>query len=196
MPENLSAVVILAANTIAAISVFSQGWDLYPLFLLYWLENVIVGVCFIPRVFKGANVPLALFIVLIVEWFYAIVLCLHLFLLRVIFGPQGKGALGSWAALVANFPRLETAFLALVIAHGVTLWQDLSSGSQVEWRRQVPEPFIRIITLHAGLIMGGAIVDFMGQSGWALTILVAAKIAGEFALRRLSQAAAHAEEDL
>ena len=41
--ERLTAVVLIVANAVPLSGVLLFGWKVFPLILLYWLENVIVG---------------------------------------------------------------------------------------------------------------------------------------------------------
>src|ERR1051326_6744828 len=42
-PVSLSTVALVFANAVPLIGVLFLGWQVFPLILLYWLENVIVG---------------------------------------------------------------------------------------------------------------------------------------------------------
>src|SRR5690242_1804010 len=44
-----SAAVLVAANLVAVHGIFALGWDVFPLILLYWIENVVVGVLNVAR---------------------------------------------------------------------------------------------------------------------------------------------------
>src|SRR5262245_55928254 len=46
---SLSAAVLVAANLVALYGILRHGWDVFPLILLYWIENVILGVLNVAR---------------------------------------------------------------------------------------------------------------------------------------------------
>ena len=43
MPLSASAVALVLANAVPLAGVVALGWQVFPLVLLYWLENVVVG---------------------------------------------------------------------------------------------------------------------------------------------------------
>lgn len=43
MPFSASAFALMLANAVPLIGVVALGWQVFPLVLLYWLENVVVG---------------------------------------------------------------------------------------------------------------------------------------------------------
>jgi Family of unknown function (DUF6498) len=50
VPSSLSVALLIAVNLIPLFGVMFLGWDLFPIMILYWLENGIIGLFNLPKI--------------------------------------------------------------------------------------------------------------------------------------------------
>ncbi len=188
-----SAWVLVLANLLPLYGVFVLGWQVLPLLLLFWIENVIIGLlnaarilCVDPR--DGASWIGKLFMVPFFVFHYGTFTAVHGVLIVAFFGgdslasSQGA-ALGSLfeAAMrkTAEF-QLGWQVLAIGLSHAFSfLWNYIGRG---EFRRAsmgqlMHAPYGRVMVLHVVILLGGLAVQALNSPMWALLLLVVLKIA-------------------
>lgn len=184
-----STLALVAANLVPLYGVVAFGWETFPLMLLFWLENVIIGVlnaarmlCVDPRDLAAWAAKL-----LMVPFFclhYGMFTAVHGVFVFGLFGGEGFGEVrGLWvlepAARAVQAHGLEIAVLALAASHLFSfLWNYLGRG---EFRRAsvgtlMAQPYGRVVVLHVAILGGGAAAAALGSPLWALLVLLALKI--------------------
>lgn len=184
-----SLLVLLVANALPIVGVLVLGWTVFPLVLLYWLENVIVGG------FNVAKLVLAqprapaywagkLFLVPFFVVHFGGFTFVHGVLVLALFGPKGTQAfdlLGTVpTAIRAN--HLGWAVVTLVLSHGFSFyWNYVRNG---EYRRAslnalMGQPYGRVLVLHFTVLFGGWIIMATGAPLLALVLLVLIKTAAD-----------------
>jgi hypothetical protein len=184
-----SAIVLLVANVLPLIGVLTHTWTVFAVLLLYWFENVTVGVfnalrlsCAQPQsglvwAGKGFLVPFFLF-------HYGMFTYVHGVFVFSLFGPKVHGhALDLSVAAVYDALRgagLLVAAVALVASHGFSFFHNFLAGG--EYRRVglpqlMLQPYARVMLLHVTILIGGFLVSALGSPVVAVVLLVALKTA-------------------
>ncbi len=153
----VSAIALIAANSIPLFGVIFLGWRVFPILLIYWIENVVVGV------------------------HYGIFTTVHGAFIFAMFGEGAARHLTPSVATVSAAVRangIGLAVLALVASHAVSfVWNCLIGGEfrNVSLGRLMVQPYERVVVLHIVIIAGGAAAAARGSPLAALVVLVGIK---------------------
>jgi len=185
----LSAGALLAANLVPLYGVLALGWEVFPLVLLFWLENVVIGVLNVARMLCVDPRDAAAWAakVIMVPFFcfhYGMFTAVHGVFVLSLFGGEGVGKVRGLQLLepagrAIHAYGLELAVGALAASHLFSfLWNYLGGG---EYRRaSVPalmaQPYGRVVVLHLGILGGGFAATALGSPVWALLLLLGLKI--------------------
>jgi hypothetical protein len=184
----VSVWVLLAANLVPLAGVLLWGWDAFALILLFWMENVVVGVFFILRMLLAdprdpALWAAKLFMVPFFCFHYGMFTAIHGLFVFALFGEkryeardlqvlepaaQAAGDLGLWLPLAVLVGSHLFSFLYNYLWRG--------EFQRVELRKLMTAPYQRVVVLHLGIILGGMAVAALGSPVWALVVLLAMKI--------------------
>jgi hypothetical protein len=188
-PEKpVSAWVLLAANLVPLAGVLFWNWNVFALIVLFWMENVIVGVFFVLRMLLADPRDPALWAgkLLMIPFF-----CFHYGLFTVVHGTFVFSIFGGNGYPVRNLELLEPAMRAandyalwlpvgvLVASHLFSfLWNYLYRGEfrRAQLARLMATPYGRVVVLHVGIILGGIATMALGSPLWALLVLLGMKI--------------------
>ena len=184
-----SLIALLVANALPIFGVLFLGWTVFPLVLLYWLENVVVGGYNVaklllakPRepVYWAGKVFLVPFFLVHFGGFTYI----HGVLVVALLGPTGTQPFDllptALAAIRAN--RLGWAVLSLVLSHGLSFyWNYIRNGEyeRASLQALMTQPYGRVFVLHFTVLFGGWIVMLLGSPLLALVLLVVLKTAAD-----------------
>ncbi len=183
--------VLFAANLVPLYGVLALGWEVFPVVVLFWLENVVIGVLNVLRLVvadpgnHGAW-PQKLFLIPFFCIHYGLFTAVHGLFVFTLFGGESYRALidGLWTvdaarAVVADF-AMWPALAALIASHLFSfLFNYLGNG---EYRDAKPVmlmfvPYGRVVVLHVTIIVGGILTQVLQSPLWALLLLIAFKIA-------------------
>ena len=184
-----SLFALLVANAFPIVGVLFLGWTVFPLVLLYWLENVVVGGFNIakmllaqprePVYWLGKAFLIPFFIVHFGGFTY-----IHGVLVVAFFGPKGPDPFNLiptvLSAIRAN--QLGWGVASLVASHGFSFyWNYLKNGEyqRASLNALMGQPYSRVIVLHLTVLFGGWIVMLLGSPLPALVLLVAIKTAAD-----------------
>jgi hypothetical protein len=198
--EKLTSYVLIAANIIPLIGVLFYDWDVVNIMLLYWLENIIIGVINILRIAFLSNdasfktgFKERVFNILFFTFHYGMFCAAHgtlLFELLDINVP-GVDSLFSPIDFIVNgvavfsfifaLIGIKTVFalFAFVLSHGFSLLSHFFMGSEKEQlspRKIMGMPYKRIFALHIGLLIGVVLLEEFGSPVFLMAALVLAKI--------------------
>lgn len=188
-PVLISLSALIAVNLIPLAGALFLGWKVQDILLLFWAENVIIGLFNVARMgvrlLRGDLEALFLIPFFIVH--YGLFCAAHGFFLLMMFGAPGEMPPDGPAAMIARImagmleqPGLFWALAGVVISHGVSfLGNFLLAG---EFRRTTTKdlmgaPYSRIMILHVTILGGAFVVAGLGQPVYALALLVLIKIA-------------------
>lgn len=185
-----SSLVLVTANLLPLYGVLVLGWPVFPIVLLFWLENVVVGLLNALRMLLADPTDLVLwtsklFMVPFFCFHFGFFTAIHGVFVVGLFGGKAYRHLdhGMWpiegaTRAVADFD-LGWALAGLAASHVFSfVWNYLVKG---EFRRAsltelMQRPYKRILILHLTIILGGGLAQVLGSPVWALLLLIALKI--------------------
>jgi len=184
-----SLLVLGLANALPIAGVLLLGWKVFPLVLLYWLENVVVGgfnvgKLLLARPQEPAYSVGKLFLIPFFIFHFGMFTLVHGVFVFALFGAKSLPRFDSLAELPAAIRayHLGWGVLALVVSHGLSFyWNYFENG---EYRRAslpilMMQPYARLVVLHLAVLFGGWIVLTLGSPLLALLVLVALKTAAD-----------------
>jgi hypothetical protein len=183
----VSAWVLVAANLLPLYGVLFWSWEAFPLLVLFWVENVILGLLNAARMLaidpgdaaswagKLAMVPL--FCAL-----YGFFTAVHGVFVFSMFGKYPVAGLDVLAPALraAQDWNLALPIGALAASHLFSFfWNYLYRGEfrRASLHKQMTRPYARVMILHVTLIFGGFGAMLLGSPLWALLVLLGVKIA-------------------
>lgn len=177
-----SAVALVVANLVPVYGVLALGWNVAPIMVFYWTENLVVGFFNVQKmrraqgplnatgmtlngqpVTEGSRRALILFFIL----HYGLFTLVHGVFVLVLFGTGMR--LGR---------ELGLALLVLAASHGYSYRRNfIGSGEylRASFARLFWQPYARIIVMHVTILAGGALAGAMGSPLGALLVLVGLK---------------------
>lgn len=195
-----SAIALILANLVPLGGVLFAGWQVLPVLLLFWLENVVIGGYTLARMLLArgidetsqapASLAGKLFICAFFVVHYGAFTGGHGLFLTLMFGPDNAGGMGDFnpfnpVALIAFVTRvvvqhgLFLALLALVISHGVSFvvyYLTPRAYEEAVASRLMVQPYGRVVVLHIVILVGGFAAKSSGEPVMALVLLVVLKI--------------------
>ena len=192
--KKLSLLALLLANVLPIIGVIYLSWSLTVIMMLFWLENLVIGVYAIIKIFisRGSQ-PLSgiLFTALFFTVHYGLFWSIHgVFLaslldievvdsVSILPAPLMMGA-DVVQTVWPDYPQeLTFGLFALIISHGFSLFDNFIRKGEYKLRKSgsMPvEPYRRVFLLHITLILGAIIIDYFGHHLVLLVLLVLAKV--------------------
>ena len=183
---------MIAANLVPVYGVLFLEWKVFPIILLFWLENVVIGGFNVFRMLAaqpespetGSKTWLA-------KSFLVPFFCLHyglfalghgLFVMVVFGGAFAQNSpffkLGSVPRLVREF-HLEWALLGLALSHAVSFFADYLGKKeyrQADLSALMRQPYGRVVVLHLTIMGTGYLLTLIDSPLPGLLLLVGLKI--------------------
>lgn len=194
-PDATQALLLLA-NLLPVAGVFWFGWDVGSIVVLYWVENLIVGVWSILKMLVAGGRKALLRIMFFCVHYGGFCAIHGLFVLKLTQftdvdalaatssdWPGPLAVIGTFIQLVEQIlaaapEQLLWAGLALFISHGASfllLFIGQQEYREVSARELMIAPYKRIALLHIAVIAGGFLVKALGSPLGLLLALVALK---------------------
>ena len=187
MTGRLSIAALVAANLVPLFGVLLWDWDVFFLLLLFWSENVVIGIFGIARliVARVSDSGMGgLFLPLFFLVHYGGFMFGHFMVLFSLYsgnfenGGATVGPADYYGILAENLRWV--AVLALFISHGWSFVENYMGKREHE--RLTPGqamalPYRRMFITHIALIAGGFFLVERGQPLGGLVLLIAMKIA-------------------
>jgi hypothetical protein len=178
-----SVIALILANLVPIAGVLVLDWHVFDVVILYWAENVVIGVVNVLRmiVSKGASAryfDIPFFIV-----HYGMFCFGHYTGIVAIFGggPE-KGLLQSPFLSIplseAWQSPLWIGVAGIAISHLLSFRTNFIGGGEylrTNTSQLMRRPYGRIVVLHIGIIAGGFLVSLLGDPVWALIVLIVIK---------------------
>lgn len=185
-----STLALITANLMPLIGVLALNWDVTPIMIFYWAENLVVGFYNVLKMRRAegsiASSGMTLndrpvretdrkAVILFFIMHYGMFTLVHGLFVMVMFGARFRGALS----------ELGLALLFLAASHGVSYRRNFigrgeyqrASFTQLFW-----QPYPRVIIMHVTILLGGAWAQAKGSPVYALLVLVILKTAIDLAL--------------
>lgn len=186
-----SSLVLIAANLVPLYGVLALDWPVFPIMVLFWLENIVIGLLNVLRMLLADPTNRALWHAKLgqVPFFglhYGLFAAIHGLLVFRFFGsPVYEGLIHElWTGaavlrVIADYD-LGLSLAVLATSHAFSfLWNYVGRGEfrQATLKGLVRQPYSRVVVLHVTLLVGGGVVLLLGSPLWALVVLIALKIA-------------------
>ena len=192
--SRISVWTLLASNLVPLYGVLVHGWAVFPIMLLFWLENVVIGVLNAVRMLVAQPVTepgappsqgAKLFMVPFFCMHYGIFTLVHgIFVFALFAGPSFDGVdtpteMGDALTGAIEGWHLGLALLGLVASHLVSFFTNyIGRGEYKRYSlgRLLFQPYGRVVILHLTILGGGFLAMALGSPTWALAVLVVLKI--------------------
>lgn len=179
-----SSVALIIANLVPLAGVLLLGWHVFDILMLYWVENVVIGVINVMRMAacrgreKGFLLP-----------FFAVhygLFCFgHLAAVTGLFS-ESFGTTNAWQYFFGGTldevwrSSLWLAIGAIAASHLFSFFSNFIAGGEylrTSARELMQRPYGRIVVLHVAIIIGAALIQWLRSPVMMLVVLIAAKIA-------------------
>ncbi len=183
-----SVAALVLANLVPLVGVVGWGWEVFPLVLLFWCENVIVGAFNVLKMLLAEpRQPLAWVTKLFLIPFF----CVHYGMFTLVHGLFVAGFFGGAFRVGAAFPdadffwqaitqhHLTWAAAGLALSHGVSFIVNyLGRGEYRQARVQqlMAQPYGRVVVLHLTILGGAFLMAALRSPTAGLVLLVVLKI--------------------
>jgi len=181
-----SVLVLVGANLVPLLGVLGSHWTVFSILLLYWCENVTVGVFNILRMLVASPRDIATDVakLLFIPFFafhYGLFTMVHGMFVLLLFGPGGNVS-PSRAAFVAAVrgAGVGLGVLAIVLSHGFSFLHNYILGGEfrnASLQQLMMQPYARVMVLHATILLGGFAAKGLGAPLPALILLIGLKTA-------------------
>ena len=194
MTGRTSLVVLILANLLPLAGVLLWEWDVFLLLLLFWCENVIIGLFGIARLVVAASndtIREGLFLPLFFLVHYGGFMFGHFMVLFAMYS-SGVEELGR-PAEPEDYYRIVldnlnwVAVAALFVSHGWSFIENYMGRSEHERLSPMQAmglPYKRMVITHVALLVGGFFLIEQGQPLVGLIILILMKIAMDVTFHR------------
>lgn len=183
--SHVSVWTLIGSNLIPLYGVLVHGWEVFPIMLLFWSENVVIGVMNVARmvVAQGEGTPGAgkAFMIPFFCVHYGIFTLVHGVFVFALFGGAFEGHDNPFGTALHTLDgmNLWLPFLALVASHVVSFFTNFIGHGEYKTRSLgalMAAPYARVVILHITILGGGFLAMSLGSPAWALAILVVLKI--------------------
>jgi hypothetical protein len=202
MRARLVFISLIVSNLLPLYGVLWGGWDVFTVMLLYWAENVVVGLYTVAKMVTiygwgdgyqhglSALIPIPFFVLHYGGFCFGHGIVLSL-LLRPDISHGSSGMLNNAFALTCQQLVLHPAssftftLLGIFISHGQNfLYQFLQQGEYraPSARAALGNPYNRVILLHVTLIFGAFLIIATGTRAAMIAVLVLLKLGIELLL--------------
>jgi len=183
-----TVLLLVFANLVPLYGLFFLHWQIFPILLLFWIENVIVGIFNILKMLLASPSNAGSWVakIAMIPFF-----CFHYGMFTLVHGVFVFVVFGGFFTSGAGFPdesslfevvgsaQLGWAILALFLSHLVSfVFNYIGKGEYKKAALQelMGQPYGRVVILHLTILIGGFLVMSLGSPVFALLILVFLKI--------------------
>jgi len=182
-----SSVVLILANLIPLYGVAFLGWEVFPVILLFWFENVVVGGYNILKILWARPSDIGrwvgkVFMVPFFTFHYGMFTFVHGIFVLALFGAgvveMNDPGPGMFADAIAA-AGVTWAAMALIASHGFSFaYNYIGRGEyrQATIENLMKQPYARVVVLHIVLITSGFLVMALGAPVLGLILLIVLKI--------------------
>lgn len=171
----LSSVLLAVVNLLPLAGVLFFGWSVYEILLLFWAENLVIGLYTIARfvtLYRRNGDGRTLLLIPFFCMHYGMFTLVHGIFVVALFRPDDH--ISSQAGMSLWIP-----LLALLISHGASYAMNFIGNREyqrVESKEVMVAPYRRVVILHLTIILGGMLVMWLGAPVYALALLIALKV--------------------
>ena len=175
-----SSLILIAANLLPLAGALFWGWELSMIMLLYWAESAVIGFFNLLKMIvvnKRESLVTGPFFIVHFGGFMAV----HFMFIYSFFieGPATDSATPeSLCEVTSLFLAIWPALLALFVSHGYSFFHNFLGRQEYVGRtikKQMSEPYSRIIFMHLVIIFGGGLSMMLGDSTLVLMGVIVVK---------------------
>ena len=172
--------IVILLNALPLLGVLFLDWQSFDIILLYWVENVLIGILAVARFFYlGLTRSFGLlFLGLFFTVHYGGFCMGHLVFLVGLFSD---GHLPTQSlSEVPNYllhPVMLVSIVSLLILHAREYWRQNLDLAQEDPNKAMSAPYKRIVVLHIVLIGSGFLLSATGEPVAGLLLLIVLKTA-------------------
>ena len=181
-----SAVALILANLVPLAGVLWLDWRVFDILMLYWAENVVIGVVNVLRMIAcGARTDFRFLLIPFFIVHYGMFCFGHYTAVVRLFADEqdlasGNGHIFGVAPADVWQSPLWFGVVAIAISHLLSFYFNFLGRR--EYRRTnmmqlMRRPYGRIIVLHIAVIAGGFLIAVLGDPTWMLLVLIVMKSA-------------------
>jgi len=189
--QYLSGVILVSINLVPLIGVIFLNWNIFSLLLLYWLENIVIGLYNILKIYKINGFKNGTQTALFFTLHYGFFIFLHGIFIIMLFASflatSGAEVVSSpflikWSSskeFVSSVGSVLVAFILLIFSHGLSCYINFFKGNEykkVSINRLFFRPYKRILLTDLAILLGGTIIVFLRPSLWSLALFVILKL--------------------
>jgi hypothetical protein len=177
-----STLMLLVANLVPIAGTIFFGWKLSDVMVLYWAESAVIGLFNVVKIVIIGRWQALLAAPFFLGHFGGF-MAVHFLFLWTLFVKgvnEGASAGGDLGEVLHMFGALWPALLALLVSHGFSFFNNFIGRREFLTRsvkKQMSEPYSRIIFMHLVLIFGGGLSLALGESTPVLILVIVLKIA-------------------
>ncbi len=185
-PSRAALAALVLANLAPLAGVLLWDWRVFDLVLLFWAENVVIGAVNVLRMLC-ARPPIPIrpekraFRIVFFCVHYGLFTFIHGMFVLTLFGSPVPGEPAPpWVWFGQLDASLLLPFAALVASHGISFVTNyLGRGEyrRADLNQLFTQPYSRVVVLHLVVLLGGALVFFLGSPLWGLLLLLGLKTA-------------------
>ena len=190
-----STLALLTANLMPLLGVLAWNWNIAPIMVFYWSENLVVGFYNVLKMrlaqgsVAGSNTTLnghpvqqsdRRAMIVFFSFHYGMFTLGHGIFVLVMFGVGFSGI----------FSELGLALLFLTVSHGISYRRNFIGRGEyqrVAFTTLFWQPYSRVIIMHLTILLGGTWAQAKGSPLYALLVLVILKTAIDLALHLLER---------
>lgn len=182
-----TVLLLIAANLAPLYGVFFLEWEVFPILVLFWVENIIVGLFNVLRMLAVSPKTLSMWLAKI---FMVPFFCVHYGMFTAAHGIFIFGIFGGYFEREAGFPditdlyqalaglSLGWAILALFLSHAASFVLNYILKREylhASLSLLMGRPYARVVLLHLTIIFGAFLVAALGSPIAALLVLILLK---------------------
>lgn len=181
-----SVIALIIANVVPVFGVVFLDWEVFPLMLLFWFENVIIGLFNVLRMAMAQSGLLhwsvKLFLIPFFFVHYGMFTFVHGIFVFALFGGgehriSGAPSVRLFVEAIREY-HLGWAVLGLAVSHGVSFVSNYIRRGEycrAEPNRLMVQPYARIFILHITILAGGFIMALLKAPVAGLIVLILLK---------------------
>jgi hypothetical protein len=169
---------VTLVNSLPLVGVLAFGWNVFAIIVLYWIENIFIGVAHAARIHAAGQIQRKPRQGREEAMFFA----MHYGIFTLVHGVFVFAFFGAMFGLSAPLAGLVVSVLALAGWQAAVLFMDIAERKGLEAAdlgTLMLAPYGRILALHLTILGGVFLVNALGQPVWAVAVLVGVKIAYE-----------------
>lgn len=176
--------LIIATNIIALfVAFYSQ--DISFILLYYWLENGVIGIFNVFRMFAcGQNQVAKFFYIPFFVFHYGIFMVVHFFFLIFLIGWIG----GSNVMSFSGVSTILFGIIGLLIMHGMRFINEETAGELINKgpEKYIMKPYPRVIVMHLAIILGAFIYAGLEKPFYIVILIIALKTFVELSVENIT----------